>query len=157
MPENERGARDKTARRDKDGRLNMSGIISFLWIGFGSALGGMLRHGVGLGVAQVAGQTFPWGTFVANVTGSFIIGFLAGVMGPDGRLLVSPNVRQFLLVGFCGGYTTFSSFSLQTQNLARQGDWLSAGGNVVLSVICCLVAVWLGTAAAAAFNHIKGA
>ncbi|MBI1214927.1 MAG: fluoride efflux transporter CrcB [Alphaproteobacteria bacterium] len=131
--------------------------MTYLWIGLGSALGGMMRHGVGVSVARAAGETFPWGTMVANVTGSFIIGFLAAVMGPDGRLLVSPNVRQCLLVGFCGGYTTFSSFSLQTQNLARQGDYLYAGGNVVLSVVLCLVSVWLGTAAAAAFNHLKGA
>lgn len=135
----------------------MSGLITYLWIGIGSALGGMLRHFVSLSAASTFGEVFPWGTLIANVSGCFIIGFLAGVMGADGRLIVSPNVRQFLLVGFCGGYTTFSSFSLQTQNLARQGDFLYAGGNIVLSVVLCLLGVWLGLAAASAFNHVKGA
>lgn len=91
-----------------------------------------------------------------NVTGSFIIGFLATISGPDGRLLVPPDLRQFLLVGFCGGYTTFSSFSLQTLALIREGDMLEAGANIVLSVALCMVAVWLGTVAAALLNRVQG-
>jgi CrcB protein len=156
MPEDKAAAAAQGSRRAPR-KENMSTFITYLWIGFGGALGSVLRYAVSLLVAGGFGETFPWGTLVVNVTGSFIIGFLAMVMGPDGRLLVNPDIRQFLLVGCCGGYTTFSSFSLQTQNLARQGDFLLAGGNILLSVILCLLAVWLGAVAAGAFNELKGA
>ena len=100
----------------------------------------------------MVGETFPWGTLAINVVGSFIIGFFATLTGPDGRLLVAPDARQFVMVGLCGGFTTFSSFSLQTLNLLRDGDVLRAGGNVAGSVALCLVAVWLGHVAAAALS-----
>lgn len=131
-------------------------MLTYIWIGVGSALGGMARFAVSRGFAFWIGETFPWGTMTVNVTGSFIIGFLATISGPDGRLLVPPDLRQFLLVGFCGGYTTFSSFSLQTLALIREGDMLEAGANVVLSVALCMVAVWLGTVAAALLNRAQG-
>src|SRR5215472_8976055 len=92
-------------------------------------------------------------TYLWNVSGSFVIGFFAGLTGPDGRLLVSPNARLFVTVGLCGGYTTFSSFSLQTLNLARDGDIVGVAGNVLGSVIGCLVSVWLGYAAATALGQ----
>jgi CrcB protein len=79
-----------------------------------------------------------------NVTGSFAIGFVAALTDPGGRFLMSVPARQFVMLGVLGGYTTFSSFSLQTLNLARDGAWLDASANVVLSVILCLLAVWLG-------------
>jgi CrcB protein len=79
-----------------------------------------------------------------NVTGSFAIGFLAASTDPEGSLLVSPRLRQFFMIGMCGGYTTFSSFSLQTLDLVRDGVWFKAGLDVVLSFVCCLIAVWLG-------------
>lgn len=132
-------------------------MLTYVWIGIGSALGGMARFAVSRGFATWIGETFPWGTMTVNVTGSFIIGFLATVSGPDGRLLTGPDVRQFLLVGFCGGYTTFSSFSLQTLALLREGDLLKAGANIVLSVVLCVAAVWLGTVAAALLNRVQGA
>lgn len=132
-------------------------MLTYFWIAIGSALGGMARFAVSRGFAAWIGETFPWGTMTVNVTGSFVIGFLATVSGPDGRLLIAPDVRQFLLVGFCGGYTTFSSFSLQTLALMREGDLLESGVNVVLSVVLCLVAVWLGTVAAALLNRARGA
>ena len=132
-------------------------MLSYLWIAIGSALGGMSRYWISGLVAQRFGETFPWGTIVVNVTGSFIIGFFATLTGPDGRFLVSTSARQFVMVGICGGYTTFSSFSLQTLNQARDGDWLGAGANIVLSVILCLLAVWLGHIAALALNQAKGA
>lgn len=131
-------------------------MLTYIWIGVGSALGGMARFGVSRAFAFWIGETFPWGTITVNVTGSFIIGFLATISGPDGRLLVAPDLRQFLLVGFCGGYTTFSSFSLQTLALIREGDMLKAGANIVLSVALCMVAVWLGTVAAALLNRAQG-
>lgn len=129
----------------------------YLWIMVGSALGGAARYFVSGLVATHFGETFPWGTILINITGSFIIGFLATVTGPDGRLFVSTEVRQFMLVGICGGYTTFSSFSLQTLNLVRDGDMLRAGGNIVISLVFCLIAVWLGYVGALYLNQLEGA
>jgi len=115
-----------------------------LWIGLGSALGGMGRFWVSGWVASRIGETFPWGTFVANVTGCILVGFLAALTVPEGRLWMPPRWSQFLILGLCGGYTTFSSFSLQTLHLVRDGEWLYAAGNVALSLVACLVGVWLG-------------
>ena len=108
-------------------------------------------------VAERIGETFPWGTIIINVIGSFIIGFFATLTGPDGRLLVGSTTRQFVMIGLCGGFTTFSSFSLQTLNLVRNGEALNAGANVILSVALSLIAVWLGYVAAAMLNQIRGA
>ena len=132
-------------------------MLSYLWIGIGSALGGMGRYWISGLVALRFGETFPWGTIIVNVSGSFIIGFFATLTGPDGRVLDSTTARQFVMVGLCVGYTTFSSFSLQTLNQARGGDWLGAGANIGLSVLLCLIAVWLGHIAALALNQLKGA
>ncbi len=96
------------------------------------------------------------GTIIVNITGSFVIGFFATLTGPDGRLLIGSTTRQFVMIGLCGGYTTFSSFSLQTLNLVRNGEMLNAGVNVILSVTLCLIAVWLGYVAAAILNQLKG-
>jgi len=93
---------------------------------------------------------------VINVTGSFAIGFFATLTGPEGRVFVNQNGRQFFMTGICGGYTTFSSFSLQTLNLANDEEWLLAGANVALSMGFCLVAVWLGHLAAMWINLRKG-
>jgi CrcB protein len=131
-------------------------VITYLWIALGSALGGVARHACSSMVAHWIGETFPWGTLVVNVAGSFVIGFFATMTGPDGRLLVAPDARQFVMVGICGGYTTFSSFSLQTLALLREGDLVRAGANVAASVMVCMLAVWLGAVAATAVNHMKG-
>ena len=128
-------------------------MLTYFWIGLGSALGGMGRYWCSGVVARSFGETFPWGTIVVNVSGSLLIGFLATLMSPDGRLLVPPDARVFLTIGLCGGYTTFSSFSLQTLNLVRDGEWLWATANIVLSVTVCLVAVWLGHIGAVALNR----
>jgi CrcB protein len=93
---------------------------------------------------------------VINITGSFVIGFFATLTGPDGRVLVPSDARQFVMVGLCGGYTTFSSFSLQTLALAQDGEMVRAGLNIGGSVALCLLAVWLGYAAAAALNAVRG-
>jgi fluoride exporter len=127
-------------------------LQSYLWVMLGSALGGGTRYWFSGVVARMFGETFPWGTLLVNVSGSLVIGFFNTITGPDGRLLVGTTARQFVMIGICGGYTTFSSFSLQTLNLARDGEWLRAGGNVVLSVVLCLLAVWLGHLAAASIN-----
>jgi CrcB protein len=105
--------------------------------------------------ARLVGETFPWGTLVINVTGSFVIGFFATLTGPDGRLYIPSEGRQFVLVGLCGGYTTFSSFSLQTLNLMNDGEWVLVGANIGLSVVLCLVAVWAGFALGNTINSMK--
>ena len=107
-------------------------------------------------VARATSEVFPWGTLTANVTGCFIIGLFAMLTGPDGRVLVAPDFRQFFMVGVCGGYTTFSSFSLQTLALARDGDMTRASANVLISVVFCLAGVWLGSVAGAFLNQLKG-
>jgi CrcB protein len=127
-------------------------VITYLWIAIGSALGGISRFACSRTIATAFGETFPWGTLAVNVVGSFIIGFFATLSGPDGRVLVAPDVRQFVMVGFCGGYTTFSSFSLQTLELIRNKDFVEAGGNILLSVLLCMLAVWLGYLVASLFN-----
>jgi len=131
-------------------------LITYLWIGIGGALGSMARYGCSRLAAEWVGEVFPWGTLFINVLGSFVIGVFATLTGPDGRIIVAPDARQFVIVGLCGGYTTFSSFSLQTLNLIRSGDILAAGLNIVGSVVLCLVAVWLGYLAAAAYNQVRG-
>src|SRR5574337_282287 len=132
-------------------------LMMYFWVMLGSALGGGARYAVSGLVASQFGETFPYGTLIVNVTGSFIIGFFFTLSGPDGRFFVRAEARQFVMTGLCGGYTTFSSFSLQTLNLARDDEFMLAGANVGLSVFLCLVAVWAGHVAAAALNHLKGA
>jgi fluoride exporter len=132
-------------------------VAVYFWIAVGSALGGVGRYWFSGFIAERIGESFPWGTILVNVSGSFVIGFFATLTAPDGRLLVGSTARQFVMVGICGGYTTFSSFSLQTLNLVREGEWLRAGGNIVLSVVLCLAAVWIGHVLAAALNQLKGA
>ena len=123
------------------------------WIFLGSGLGGVLRFLCSGLVARTFGETFPWGTLLVNVSGSFLIGLFAVVSGPDGRLLVGSMARQFVMVGIFGGYTTFSSFSLQTLNLARDGQWWLVAANIALSLVLCLAGVWLGFAAGIAVNR----
>jgi CrcB protein len=118
-----------------------------LWVALGSALGGMARYGVSGAVARRIGETFPWGILVVNISGCFVIGVFAAVIAPGGALAGSLTVRQLVLIGLCGGYTTFSSFSLQTLALARDGEWGRALGNIAASVALCLLAVWAGFAA----------
>jgi fluoride exporter len=126
-------------------------MLTYLWIGLGSAVGGMARWAcTGLG-ARFISETFPWGTLIVNVAGSLIIGALAVVIPGDNRLIVH-DARAFLMIGLCGGFTTFSSFSLETLNLARNGEWLSATSYALASIVLCLVAVaigYFGTAALA--------
>jgi CrcB protein len=129
----------------------------YMWIALGGALGTTARYWLSGVVAQQVGETFPWGTLVINVSGSFVIGFFAALTGASGRLFLGSTSRQFVMIGLCGGFTTFSSFSLQTLNLMNDGEWLRAGGNVVLSVALCLIAVWAGYILASTLNMMKGA
>ncbi len=130
-------------------------MLTYFWIAIGGALGSVARYGCSSLAARLVGETFPWGTLAVNVVGSFVIGFFAVLTGPDGRIIVAPDARQFVMVGICGGYTTFSSFSLQTLNLVRDGDMAGAALNVVASVVACLAAVWLGAVAAGGLNAIQ--
>jgi CrcB protein len=131
-------------------------MLTYIWVGLGGALGSIARFWVSGVVARHVGETFPWGTLIVNVTGSLIIGFFATATGPDGRWLAAPSMRQFVMLGICGGYTTFSSFSLQTLDLVRDGEYFRAGANSVLSLILCLAGVWVGHALAASFSPMKG-
>jgi CrcB protein len=130
--------------------------MTWFWVMLGSALGGLARYWLSGFASQHISETFPIGTLIVNVTGSFVIGFFATLTGPDGRIFAGTDARQFVMTGICGGYTTFSSFSLQTLNLARDGEMALAGANAVLSLVLCLVAVWLGHIAASALNQLKG-
>ena len=130
-------------------------MLGYFWIAIGGALGTVARYWLSGVVARLIGETFPWGTLIINVVGSLIIGFFATMTAPDGRWIVGTIPRQFVMVGICGGFTTFSSFSLQTLNLMQDGEWLYAGANIVGSVIACLLAVWLGHILANHFNAMK--
>jgi CrcB protein len=122
-------------------------VISYALVALGSAVGGMARHWCGNLIATSTTGALPWGTLFVNVSGSFLIGILAAVLDGDDRM-----ARELLMVGVLGGYTTFSAFSLQTLDLLRDGKLAQAGANVALSVVCCLVAVWMGYVAARALR-----
>jgi fluoride exporter len=121
-------------------------LESYFWIALGSALGGAGRYWCSVQAVRYLGETFPWGTLVVNILGSFVVGFADA-------LLAGTPARQFVMAGLCGGYTTFSAFSLQTLNLARAGKWMPAGANVGASVLTCLISAWLGHVAAVALNQ----
>ena len=131
----------------------MSGLVIPLWVAVGGAVGSLGRYWCSGLVARWVGETFPWGTLFVNVVGSFLIGLVFTITGPDGRILISTGPRQFMLVGVFGGFTTFSSFSLQTLNLIQDGEWLWAAGNVAISVSLCLLGVWLGHSLAVTINR----
>jgi len=128
----------------------------YFWIMLGSALGGGARYWCSGFAANHFGETFPAGTLLVNVVGSFVIGFFATLTAPDGRLFVSTEARQFVMLGLCGGYTTFSSLSLQTLNLIRDGEITLAGVNIAASFVLCMLAVWFGHVAAASINQLRG-
>jgi CrcB protein len=119
-------------------------MLDYVLVMVGGALGTGARFWISGFVAEGGGELFPLGTLAVNVTGSLVIGFVAAFTDPEGSFLLSPRLRAFFMIGVCGGYTTFSSFSLQTFDLVRDGDWFKAGLNTLLSFGCCLIAVWLG-------------
>jgi fluoride exporter len=132
-------------------------MLMYLWVAIGSAIGGVARFWLsGIVASTKLGGTFPLGTLVINITGSFLVGFFNTITSADGRFFAPASVRTFFMVGICGGYTTFSAFSLQTLNLVNEDEWLQAGVNIFLSVFLCLVGVWLGYLLANYLNSTNG-
>ncbi len=131
-------------------------MLAYLWVAIGGALGSVGRFWVSGLVAERFGETFPWGTLIINVTGSLLIGIFAALTAPDISNSYRVTIIQFFMIGICGGYTTFSSFSLQTLRLLQNREWLYAGANVLFSVMLCMIAVWLGYLLGTAFNSMKG-
>ena len=127
--------------------------MTVLWVALGGALGSVARYAFSGIAVRWLGAGFPYGTLFVNVTGSFTIGLLAALVAADDRPLLGADARAFLLVGVLGGFTTFSSFSLETLNLARSGALGPALLNVAGSVVLCLVAVSLGFASAGVVNR----
>ena len=127
-------------------------MLTYALIAAGGALGSMARAWAAVAVARATGPAFPWGTILINITGSFVIGFFGTITAADGRFAAPTDARAFVMIGICGGFTTFSSFSLQTLDLARDGRFAQALGNVGLSVVLCLASVAAGHYAAAGLN-----
>ncbi len=127
--------------------------MAYLWVALGGALGSVARYGCSGLAARWLGIGFPYGTMFVNVAGSFMIGVLGTLALGGGRSLASTDARAFLIVGVLGGFTTFSSFSLETLNLARAGDLGAAVTNIAASLVLCLIAVWLGYLSAVAFSR----
>jgi CrcB protein len=125
----------------------------YFWVAVGGAIGSMARLWLGVKVTLLTGLAFPWGTILVNIIGSLVIGFVATLTGPSGRVVVPVNAQAFVMVGLCGGFTTFSAFSVQTLELARDGRLMQAGANIILSVVLCLTAVALGHWLAALFGR----
>ena len=133
-------------------------LNQYLVIALGGALGSVLRFWIGTGVdsALTKGSSiYPWGTIVVNITGCFIIGLFATLTSPEGRWLVPSLVRPFVMIGILGGYTTFSSFSLQTLSLWNDNQRWEALANVLISVVLCLVGVFVGAGVADWVNKLR--
>lgn len=122
----------------------MGGASTWLAVAAGGALGSVARFWLGAAMTALTGPRFPWGTLLINVLGSFMIGLVAALTLIPERVGMHPDVRIFLMVGVCGGFTTFSAFSLQTLELLQTGDAWRATGYIVGSVVFCLAAVWCG-------------
>jgi CrcB protein len=136
----------------RSGALNTA--ILYASVAAGSVLGGVARYVVSVLLPAISG--FPLATLFVNVTGSFIIGFYSTLSGPDGRVFATTRQRQFVMTGFCGGYTTFSAFSLDTFRLLHAGLKHIAFLNIAVSVVAWLAAVWLGHLLANRLNRLKG-
>ncbi|HVL71352.1 MAG TPA: fluoride efflux transporter CrcB [Beijerinckiaceae bacterium] len=124
-------------------------------VGLGAALGSVARYVVSLAALHLLGPALPWGTLAANGLGSFVIGLFAALTEPGARVKVSPEVRHFVLAGFCGGFTTFSIFSLETLLLLEARRFGLAAAYVALSLALWLAAVWIGYAAGERANRLR--
>lgn len=152
------GEEASSASRLRDSRRHaISGVTAlYATVALGTVIGGVLRALASMAIHAHVGPGFPWATLFVNVTGSFVIGFYATLTGPEGRLFAGPKQRHLVMTGICGGYTTFSVFSLETFRLLHHGNLPAAGINVGTSVVGWLVAVWLGHIVATGLNRLKG-
>jgi CrcB protein len=132
---------------------NWNTAILYACVAAGGVIGSVSRYLVSL---LLPFSAFPLATLFVNVTGSFIIGFYSTITGPDGRMFASTRQRQFVMTGICGGYTTFSAFSLETFRLLHSGMTATALSNIAVSVVTWLAAVWLGHVLASRLNRLKG-
>jgi CrcB protein len=126
--------------------------MTYVWIAVGGALGSIARHWCTGVATALFGAAFPWGTLFINILGSFVIGLFFALTGPGGRFDVPLDAKLFVMTGICGGYTTFSTFSLETLRLMQDRQYGSAALNAVGSVLLCLLGVWLGHTLAATWN-----
>jgi CrcB protein len=150
-PETARTWADDFCQFDPLHSRNNEADMSYLWVTIGSALGGLLRYTLTRLTLNIS-NGFPLGTVMINILGCFIIGYFGTLTLHTGRYAVSPNLRLFVMVGLCGGFTTFSSFSLESFDLLRSGAWARALANILLSVTLCLAAVAIGHRAAQHWN-----
>lgn len=119
-------------------------MLAYGYVALGGALGSILRFGMNRWLTLLLGDGLPWGTILVNIGGSFVIGLCAALFENGPGASTPLEVRQFVLVGLCGGFTTFSSFSLQTLTLLHAGEPGRALLNVMLSLALCLAAVAVG-------------
>lgn len=131
-------------------------LLLYAVVSIGSIIGSVLRALASLAALGWLGPAFPWGTLFVNVVGSFIIGFYATVTGPDGRMFAGMYQRQFVMTGICGGFTTFSFFSLEVFQSLHAGRVALAGSYVGVSVVTWLASAWLGHALASRLNRLGG-
>lgn len=127
--------------------------MTYLWVALGAAIGGAFRYWCYGAAARLGAELFPWGTLFVNVTGSALLGFFATLSGPDGRVLVGTEARVFVMAGLCGGFTTYSTFSLETLRLMQDRQWLHASLNIAGTLALCLTGVWLGHLVAVRLNE----
>jgi CrcB protein len=133
------------------GAVSMNTFATTLWLALGGAIGTVARYWIAVWALPVS-RSLPWGTIGINIAGSFVIGFIGTLTLASGRHPLTETARLFIMVGLCGGFTTFSSFSLQTLDLLRGDAWMRALLNIALSVLLCLAAVAVGHALAAQLN-----
>ena len=117
---------------------------AYLAVALGGAFGSVARFWMTGAMTALTGPRFPWGTLAINILGSFVIGLVAGITLTPARVGMHPDLRIFFMTGICGGFTTFSAFSLQTLELVQAGDVAPAFGYILGSVALCLLAVWGG-------------
>lgn len=124
----------------------LQGWKIYLAVVLGGALGSVARYALAGWIAGKMGNIFPWGILIVNALGCFLMGWFYGMTSPDGAWPVSSSIRAFLMIGLCGGFTTMSSFTLQTLLLAMESRPYLALLNIGLSGIVCLILTWAGIA-----------
>jgi CrcB protein len=137
-------------------RAAVDAAVLYALVGLGSMIGGLLRALASLAAIALLGPAFPWGTLFVNLLGSFAIGFYATLTGPDGRVFARTGQRQFVMAGICGGFTTFSVFSLETLRLVQDSALGRAALYVLVSLAAWLSAVVLGHLLAQRLNRLGG-